>query len=195
MTFAAKDLTLGQVNALIKKMGGFENALSFLRDGVVRVEIPHFPTWKEVTVGQIGGSEAALGQLEKLGYENGELGKDIFRHARFAHHPKTWELIKVKAANLLLDGGYTTSDVLARARSVGLQICSPEMVFELCVQDDEYRSSIGGDRIQIPVMDSQEDGLYVELSKRDDTEVIWFKHTTPKMLWNENIYWVFVRPQ
>ena len=86
--FASKDLTMGQVNAIVKKLGGHEAVLKFLRGELLVSE----PTrnWREVngviyfSVTSDGTTgEEWIARLEGKGFRIGDHAKRILRSADF----------------------------------------------------------------------------------------------------------------
>ncbi len=81
-TFASADLTAGQLNAIVKKLGGHEGALKFLR-GETSVSEPE-KSWREhdgviyFTVTSDGATGAEwIARLEKGGYRVGDYAKSV----------------------------------------------------------------------------------------------------------------------
>jgi hypothetical protein len=75
--FAMADLTGGQLNAIVKKLGGHEGALRFLRDLYVLALPPHISVWKTVRlVGTEEGVDLLVATTKQLtGKNHAELGE------------------------------------------------------------------------------------------------------------------------
>ena len=83
--FASARLTLGQLNAIVKKLGGHDGALKFLRGETVVAEPKR--TWRGVTYFSVTSDgttgEGWITRLEKKGFEVGNYAKSVLRSKDF----------------------------------------------------------------------------------------------------------------
>ena len=90
--FAAKSLTLGQVDALVKKIGGIETAKALLQ-GTVTFEIKKgkfrdFTHYRTITIGG-DSKESLLKKLKDGGYRVSDRAWDIMSAPKFTVSEKT----------------------------------------------------------------------------------------------------------
>ncbi len=104
MTFIAQNLTLGQLNAIVKKIGGEEKALKLLRDELVVIEPERLAAGMPAVVpatfetdsasGRITVKVKALGlsgeewvaRLEALKYRVSDYAKSVLRNPEYHKH-------------------------------------------------------------------------------------------------------------
>lgn len=134
MAFAAEDLTMGQMNAIVKKLGGKEGALRFLR-GETSIA-PTFPTWKTVTLGKYDlGSQYRQALLER-GIEidySPERSMDM-DCIHFLGEKKTLRLVKATASDLGFLLRPTLNELHKIAYQLGLVHCPIEAVLAFAME-------------------------------------------------------------
>lgn len=136
MNFAAKNLTLGQLNAIVKKLGGEEEALHFLGD-----ERYIFPIWKTVKVGTLGNAKTARKQLKAAGINvNFWSGLVSVSPVTFEETEATLHLVRVPFKDLDMKDGATMAEIYTKAHSYGLDACPGEVVLQLLLQHPDLLS-------------------------------------------------------
>lgn len=130
--FASKDLTVGQINAIVKKLGGHERALRFLR-GELTVSEP-IRAWHEedgvitftLTSDGTTGPEW-IARLEKAGYRLSRYAKDLLVSSEFMPTEKgTVHDVRVLKGMLFNDSDRITKNIRADAERRGFTTPHPE---------------------------------------------------------------------
>ncbi len=145
--FAAQDFTMGQLNALVKKVGG-RAAVEDLMRGDLKV-IPAWHVWKEVTLGEFESGWKyieAIRRVRKMQiaeYAYGALEKKDFPCSKT---PEIAHLVLTTPCELGFRRDPTLSALYKRARQWGLQLCrqevGPALRFEYTDQFPQERLNI-----------------------------------------------------
>ena len=143
MEFATKELTHGQTNALVKNLMGQMGvsdpveAVRRINAGewvVTQVKLPAFPTWKTVTVGNLGNAKTARKRLEDGGITISRWGGDTLDRTTLEDTEATLDLVRVSVKELGLKDGATTAEIYAAAERHGLSLCPAEVAPQLWLQ-------------------------------------------------------------
>ena len=142
--FASKDLTIGQINAIVKKLGGYEGARRFLRGELEVREVVR--KWvKEgglfyVTVTSDGTTgEEWIVRLERKGYRLSDYAKQLLRSEDFVPTSGKTYRIAIMPGRIFSDDDRFTSNVREEAGRRGLEGPNPEvacLLRELLSDDD-----------------------------------------------------------
>jgi hypothetical protein len=142
MDFTSKNLTAGQLNAIVQKLGGEEGAMRFLRgELLVRCakDIKNFPLWKTITLGT--GPQTVQEYREAFlanGNTLGDTGNRILCSKEFTKAKELIEvdLVAVTAATLGCHDYLkaTRNDIYKSARERGLHLCPAEVGPQLRLQ-------------------------------------------------------------
>ena len=95
---------------------------------------PHetnFPTWKKVTVGNLGNAKKARKKLEIHGIKVSSWGDDILNRMEFEETETSIDLVRVSVKGLGLKDGATTAEIYAAAERHGLSLCPAEVAPQL----------------------------------------------------------------
>lgn len=131
--FASAGLTAGQLNAIVKKLGGHDMALCFLRDELVVCE----PTrsWREedgVIYFSVGPTDGTTGEdwitrLESKGFRDGNNAKQVLRSPDFKSTYGVTTEVAVLRGCLFEDQRRTTKKIRAEANKRGLSKPNAEL--------------------------------------------------------------------
>lgn len=197
--FASANLTVGQINAIVKKLGGEENALRFLRgELVVKPADYNWQAWKTIKLGTgLKTADDFRASLKDSGMKIGGWANDILGKSEFvvAAEKKEVDLVKVTVRELGFKEGATREQIYTRAKELGLELCPSEVGPQLRLQ---YMDQPNGEWILIgmdPIRAS--DGfLGVFRVERLDSELWLDSHCGyPDCVWGAGFRWVFVRPR
>ncbi len=130
--FASAGLTAGQLNAIVKKLGGHEAALAFLC-GELTVSQPA-KKWQEkdgvitftVTSDGTTGPEW-IKRLKKDGFQVSDYAEQVLNSKRFHETDGVTTEVSVLKGKLFFDDDRITSKIRAEAKSRGLTEPSPEV--------------------------------------------------------------------
>ncbi|MDP3004302.1 MAG: hypothetical protein Q8N43_02240 [Candidatus Azambacteria bacterium] len=131
--FASAGLTVGQLNAIVKKLGGYDMALKFLR-GELTVSEPT-RTWREqdgvirfsITSDGTTGPEW-IERLEKKGFRIGDYTKSVLRSSDFKPTNGVTTEIAVLKGTLFADNNRITKKIRAEADKRKLEKPNAEVV-------------------------------------------------------------------
>lgn len=131
MDFTSANLTAGQLNAIVKKLGGHEAAMRFLRgELVVSVAAPReFPIWKTVTLGVHKSAGGYIKALKAAKHRIGDWANDILGKAEFtcAGMETDVDLVVLSVADLGFKEGARYSQICEKAVEMGLALCPAEV--------------------------------------------------------------------
>ncbi len=128
--FASADLTAGQLNAIVKKLGGHEAALKLLRGELVvkLADMPVFTPWKILRIGGTPKTEL-LKRMKKENFYISDYAKDIMGKDAFGTLPEKQDvsLVRLSVAELRFKNPATYDEIVARAKELGLDLCPAEV--------------------------------------------------------------------
>jgi hypothetical protein len=192
------ELNLGQIEALVNKLGGEEGVQRFLSgELIVSTAIKVWDTWKKIKLGTgIKNADGFRKALKEADCDIGYWGNDILGKPAFTVSPSETkvELVVVSVAELGFKDGATRADIYKRANELGLDLCPNEVGPQLCLQ---YRDQPKGEWLLIamePIIDS-DDGLRVFDVKRNGDGGQWLDGCSggPDHFWGAGYRWVFLR--
>ncbi len=122
---------MGQLNAIIKKLGGEEGALRFLRDelevvakAVIAVV---FSVWKTFLVGAFRSVKEVKAAFKKVSMNLGDYAADILGKSSLGELGQSnQEFVRVKVSDLGFTESTALRDILAAGQKQGLKLCLPE---------------------------------------------------------------------
>lgn len=136
------DLTLGQLEALVNRLGGKENALRILScrnlyveleeyDSATIVAVPEFKIWKTIKLHNTvyeSGSRLCSAIMDR-GFRLGKEARDILCRKDFIvpTEPKELDLVLLTISSLGIAGEWKYSTICDRARKLGLELCPAEV--------------------------------------------------------------------
>ena len=192
------ELTLGQVEAVVNKLGGMKGVKCFLSgETVIQVAEYKFKTWKIIKLGT--GLKTAEefrrvlrdGEFRLSDWASDILGKPAFKAA---DEETEVDLVKVTVAELGFKKGARRNQIYERARDLGLELCPPEVGPQLRLQ---YQDQPNGEWILVamePIVDSDGDPRLFDVGR--DASGLWLYSCwcAPGRFWDADDQWVFCRP-
>ena len=193
------ELNLGQIEAIVNKLGGMEGVKRFLSgESVIKEAESKFDVWKTINLGT--GLKTAEdfrralrdGEFRLSDWASDILGKTAFTSAT---EESEVDLVKITVAELGFRKGARRDQIYERAKQLGLELCPPEVGPQLRLQ---YKDQPKDEWVLIgmePIVDS--DGrLLVFLVGRHDSE-LWLSSDGgfPGGFWGADDRWVFCRPR
>jgi hypothetical protein len=191
------NITLGQIEALVNKLGGTEGVARFLRgEFVVKVAEKFFPTWKIIKLGTgLRNADDFRQALKSAGCNSGDWVRDILGKSAFsvATSEIELELVVVSSGDLGYTEAATRADIYARAQTHGLSVCPAEVGPQLRLQ---YKDQPNGEWCIIamePIAGS--DGVHKVFDVKRDGFGLWLdgSYGHPGSLWAPGSRWVFCR--
>ena len=193
------ELNLGQVEAVVNKLGGMEGVKRFLScETVIQVAEHKFKTWKTIKLGT--GLKTADDFREVLkdngfkvsGWANDILGKSAFTVATEGIEV---DLFKVMVAELGFKKGVRRrNQIYKRARDLGLELCPPEVGPQLRLQ---YQDQPNGEWILVAmesIVDSDGYPRLFRVGRYDSGRWLSSHWSSPGHFWSADYRWVFCRP-
>lgn len=139
-------VNLGQIEAVINKLGGQENFERLLRCNSVNVTFndgkaevvamdPLASIWKTITIGNIG-REKFIPTLKEHVMNVSDLSECMMKQVAFTvvSQEEQIDLVNVSAAELGFDRATRYDAICDRARECGLELCPPEVGPQLRLQ-------------------------------------------------------------
>jgi len=193
------ELTLGQVEAVVNKLGGMEGVKRFLVGEMVISEAERkFKTWKTIKLGT--GPKTADefrhllcdGEFRLNDWASDILGNPAFKEA---DEETEIDLVKVTVAELDFKDGARRDQIYERAQKLGLELCPAEVGPQLRLQ---YQDQPNGEWVLVamePIFDSVGDpGIF--FVGRDDSGLWLNGHwSNPDYFWIADDQWLFCRPR
>lgn len=196
MDFASQNLTAGQLNAIVKKLGGEDGAMRFLRGEIV-VAVPtppEFSIWKTVKLGTgLKTADDFRTALKKGKNRISDWGNDILGKPAFTASETEMDvdLVNVSVADLGFKDGAYRRDIIAKALELGLQLCPAEVGPQLRLQ---YADQPKGEWLVIgmePITGS--DGYLIVFRVEHDDDGRWLRGHDghPDAFWRAGLRVVF----
>jgi hypothetical protein len=196
--FASANLTAGQLNAIVKNLGGEEGAIRFLRgEMVVKPVTPsEFKVFKTI---KLGTGLKTADDFRKAIKENkmriSDWASDILGKPAFtvAAEETELDLVVVSVAELGFKNGATREQIYARAKELGLDLCPAEVGPQLCLQDKDQINREWWVVAMEPITDS--DGSLELFRVRRDGSGLWLRscYASPGYVWDADDRFVFSR--
>jgi len=198
--FASQNLTMGQVNAIVKKLGGEEETRRFLRgETVVREAVPpEFKVFKVLKLGTgLKNANAFRKAIDDKGMRIGKYANNILDRPQFTMATEETEvnLVVVSVAELGFKDGAWLRDIYARAKKLGLELCpnevGPQLRLRYVEQPRDEWLLIG-----MEVIVDLSGNLCLFGVGRSGA-VLWIDgyHGSPDNFWNSDGRFVFVLPR
>jgi len=191
------EVTLGQMEAIVNKLGGMDGVRRFLSgDTIVTVAERVFPAWKTITLGtSLRTADEFRGALKSNGFHIGDWGNDILDKPAFTTAPKETEvdLVVVSVAELGFKNGATRLEIYERSQELGLELCPAEVGPQLRLQ---YKDQPRGEWLLIgmePITDSDGHPSVFSVECGDDGLWLGGNHGHPGSFWPCPNRWVFLR--
>ena len=129
MDFASQNLTAGQLNAIVKKLGGEQDALRFLRgELVVSTAKPvEMHVWKTVKLGTYKTPDEYRKALKKAGRRIDDWGDDILGRITCSQEEIDLDLVVLSVSDLGFKDGARYADICTKAQELGLELCPAEV--------------------------------------------------------------------
>lgn len=191
------ELNLGQIEAIVNKLGGMESVGQFLRgELVVKAVERAFKVWRTIKLGT-GPTTADdfRKALKASGCRISDWVNDILGRLAFTASSKEQELdlVVVSVAELGFKNGTARKDIYAKAQEIGLTLCPAEVGPELRLQ---YKDQPVGEWLYIamePITDS--DGCLRVFRVGHGESGQWLDSYAghPRNFWDEHSRWVFAR--
>ncbi|MFZ2832027.1 MAG: hypothetical protein WAZ40_02645 [Minisyncoccia bacterium] len=191
-------LDLGQIEAIVNKLGGMEGVQRFLSgEMVIKASERNFPIWKTIRLGTgLKTPDDFRAAIKAAGMYIGDWGNDILGKPAFTVSPEETEvdLVVVSNADLGFKDGTKLEDTYARALELGLELCPNEVGPQLRLQ---YTDQPNGEWLLVamePIIDS--DGFRGLFGvKRDDGGGRYLNgyNGGPDRVWGADARFVFRR--
>jgi len=143
------ELNLGQVEAIVNKLGGMEGVRRFLSGELVVQELERqLKIWKTIKLGTgLKTADEFRKALKDKGFNINDWANDIFGKPAFTAAAEEVEvdLVKVTVAELFKKGA-RRDQIYERAEEIGLELCPPEVGPQLRLQ---YQDQPNGEWILI----------------------------------------------
>jgi hypothetical protein len=192
------ELTFGQAEAIVNKLGGMEGVRRFL-SGELIVSSPAkvWKTWRTIKLGTgLKTADDFIKVLKKADCEITDWGKDIIGKPAFtvATEEMEVELVNVSGAELGFTSNVTRADIYKRAVELGLDLCPNEVGPQLRLQ---YKDQPEGEWLLVamePIIGSG-GGLSVFIVGRDGGGELWLDGYDghPGDVWGPGGRWLFLR--
>ena len=191
------ELTLGQVEALVNKLGGMEGVQRFLSgELLVSATAKVWKTWKTIQLGTgLQTADDFRKEVVKAGMKIGDWANDILGKPAFTATTSETEveLVVASVAELGFKDGATRKDIYVRAQELGLDLCPPEVGPQLRLQ---YTDQPKGEWLVIamePITDSDGDLSLFYVGHDGDERWLSASHGYPGDFWCGHFRFVFLR--
>jgi len=200
------DLTLGQVEAMVNKLGGMDGVHRFLSGELVVKEPQHkWEVWKTIKLGTgLRTAEHFMKDLTFSGCRRDSYAAEMLKGSEFtesvAVRETNIELVNVSVAELgWEEDEVTTGEIYMRARENNLELCPAEVGPQLRLQ---YQDQPIGERLLIGMKPSQgTDRIFVvaHYSRPDNYYGVGpFNGKVIDSLgaflhWDKEAHWIFLR--
>jgi len=187
--FASANLTAGQLNAIVKKLGGYEGAMRFLRDEL-KLATPTFPLWKAVSIGVHKDLGVLIEALKK--FRVSDRAQDILGEYAFtlAQTAESVDLCSATVEELTGKSQATTQEIFDAIKRIG-DLCPAEVGPAL---REQYLDQPNGEWLRIamePICGS--DGYLYTFNVKRAGDDLWLDtyHASPSIFWSGDNRFVF----
>ena len=193
------NVTMGQVEAVINKLGGEDGMKRFLSGELVVKEIERkFNVWKTINLGTgLKTTDDFRKALKGRGFNIGNWANDILGKPAFTAATEATEidLVKVTVAELGFKKGARRDQIYERAKELGLELCPSEVGPQLRLQ---YQDQPNGEWLLIgmePVADSDGDLNVFGVRRHDSGRWLDGHWGGPGHVWDAGYRWLFCLPR
>ena len=190
------ELNLGQVEAIVNKLGGMEGVQRFLSDEfVVKMVEQSFTIWKTITLGAYQSLSEYRKALKAYGYRIGDYADQILNKVKVNETEVQIDLVIMTVAELGFKNGAACQQIYDRAIELGLELCPAEVgpALRLAYQDQPYRKGL---LIAMKPIAASDGYLGVFGVGHDNDEWWLYSHYDfPDLFWYADHRWVFVAPR
>jgi len=192
------ELTLGQVEAVVNKLGGMEGVKRFLSgETLIKEAEREFKIWKTIKLGTgLKTAEDFRCFLRVGGFRLSDWASDILGKPAFkvADEETEIDLVMVTVGELGFKKGARRDQIYERAKELGLELCPAEVGPQLRLQ---YQDQPDGEWIIVamePIIASGGDPDVFSVGCRDS---VWLHGGWgyPDRFWLAAFQWVFGRPR
>jgi hypothetical protein len=186
ITMKYGEITFGQMEAIINKLGGMDGVQRFLSgETVVKAIETTFKVWKTILLGTYKDADALKKTMKETNCKVGDWANDIMGKPAFfvTSFEKKIQLVNVSVAELGFKNSATYKDICARAEELGLGLCPNEVGPQLRLQ---YKDQPKGEWLRIamePIADSDGHLNIFKVEHLDD--VLWLNGNIghPDLTW------------
>lgn len=199
------ELNLGQIEAVVNKVGGMGGVQRLLADELVvveklslqpiKTEPRDFALWKTVTLGLKKSPKDYRKALEKDGYRIGDYAGQILNKTEVSQTEVEVDLVLVTVGELGFNEDARRDKIYARAMKLGLQVCPAEVGLALRLA---YKDQSQGEWLCIgmePITDSGGNPNVFGVGRDAGARWLYGNYGHPGSVWTVGIRWVFVRPR
>ena len=192
------ELTLGQVEAVVNKLGGMEGVKRFLAGETMAKETEHeFDIWKTIKLGTgFKTADEFRRALRDGGFRISGWASDILGNPAFkvASEETEVDLIKVTVAELGFKESVRRDQIYERAKEFGLELCPAEVGPQLRLR---YKDQPNGEWILVamePIFASDGNPRLFPVGRNDSGLWLSGLWSPPARFWPADRRWVFCRP-
>ena len=188
------EITFGQMEAIINKLGGMEGVQRFL-SGEIVVKAPEhtFKVWKTIKLGTLKNADEFRKALKKADCKIGDWGNDILGKPAFmvASAEEEIQLVNLSVAELGFKNGANYGDICAKAKELGLELCPNEVGPQLRLQ---YKDQPKGEYLRIAMEPITGSDGHLDIFRVDrDGGDLWLSGSIGRSgdFWRANYRFVF----
>lgn len=189
------ELNLGQIEAIVNKLGGMEGVQRFLSgELVVKMAERSFAIWKTITLGIKSPSEYRKA-LKANGYRIGDYADQILDKVKVSEPVIQLDLVVKTVAELGFKNGAARQQIYDQAIKIGLELCPAEVGPALRLQ---YPDQPYGEWLRIamePIADSVGDLEVFGVGRDGGGRWLLGFCGRPGFFWLAGDRWVFVAPR
>ena len=191
------ELTLGQTEAIVNKLGGMEGVQRFLSgELVVQMATKVWTTWRTLKLGSHKDVAAYKKALTKLGNKISDRANDILGKSACTVSPEETDvdLVVASVAELGFKDGATYGEICTRGQELGLDLCPAEVGPAL---REAYQDQPNGEWLIIAMEAITDSNGYLRVFgvERSGVGELWLISSSgpPGLRWNASNRFVFVR--
>ena len=196
----AKFRVLGALDQLYELLVGdksddFISQIVDLAMKMVNKTKPAFPIFKTITLGIHKSVKAYREALTNAGFRIGDWASDILKKVQVSQSEIQLDLVILSVAELGFKEATRLDRIYAKAKELGLELCSPEVgpALRLAYPDQPYGEWL---RIAMEPLAGSDDSLRVfKVVYGHDGRWLHSRYGLPDDLWLPGSRWVFVLPR
>jgi len=159
----------------------------------------HLPTWKTVTVGDLGDGTTVRQRLGAVGIKTDHFYiNETLKQVPFADTKKTYRIVQVKLRQLgLKPTAKSVAEIYDTARCSGLTLCPAEVAIQLWLQHpDMFLTPLYSNLLYVamePIRTHNHRGVFVLLHLKGEDRRLVVMSSENAFGWKADTQWLFVR--
>lgn len=184
-------LNLGQIEAVVNKMGGMEGIHKFLSGETIIIPNPRLKIWRRIEIGGMKDKEYYLALLKENNIRISEGAKQMIKRMDFEKEKeREVDLVKISVGQLGCRESGRLEEIYKNASKFGLELCPFQTALELCLQENGFNIIYVGMK---PIVVKNNDLLIFSIGHSEPGGAFWLQSSwaVKQSSFLESDEWIF----